>query len=229
MTIEANHPLAAAGSGALRVAPQADRRKAFAAARRHSRWVRILKVLLPVSAVAVIGLYFLTSKITITVGDHQASVGRIEVNRDRLRMINPKLEGVNEQNGLYVMTADYAEQDVSKPSTIFLFGVKAETTDPQNGWSRMTAPKGTFHTKKETLDLSGDIRVGSSSGMTARLKSAAIDMNTNMIRSQDPVRVEFINGTIDAKSIEIDSGKRVIFFRGDVRAHVKKRPEKAAE
>lgn len=229
MTIEANHPLGASGSGSLVAALRADRRKALAAARRHSRLVRILKVLLPVSAIGVVGLYFVSSKITITVGDIEASVGRIEVNRERLRMVKPKLEGVNRQNGLYVMTADYAEQDVSKPSTIFLHGVKAEMTNPKKGWSRMTAPKGTFHTQKEHLDLFGDIKVASSSGMTARLTSAAIDLNTNMIRSQEPVRVEFINGTIDAKTIEINAGERVIFFRGEVRAHVKKRPEKASK
>ncbi|MGI9384494.1 MAG: LPS export ABC transporter periplasmic protein LptC [Methyloligellaceae bacterium] len=229
MTIEANHPLVASRSRALVIALQAERQKALAAARRHSRWVRILKVLLPVCAVGVIGLYFVSSKIKVTFGDIEASVGRIEVNRERLRMVNPKLEGVNKQKGLYVMTADYAEQDVSKPSTIFLHAVKAETTSPKQGWSRMTAPKGTFYTQQEKLDLFGDIKVTSSNGMTARLTSANIELNTNMIRSQEPVRVEFINGWIDAKTLEIDAGERVIFFRGDVRAHVKKRPEKASK
>lgn len=225
MNVEVKHPLVPSGHSSLPVGLLADRSKALRVARRHSRLVRIYRVLLPVCALGVIGLYFVSSKISMTFGDTEASVERIEVSRERLRMVNPKLEGINKKQGAYVMTADYAEQDVSEPGTIYLHAIKAETSSFDKSWSKVAAPKGKFYSKTEKLHLFGGIKVASSTGMVAHLDTADIDMKTQVIRSQDPVEVEHLNGTIKARTMEISMDERVVIFRGQVRVHLKQRPD----
>ena len=75
------------------------------------------------------------------------------------------------------------------------------------------------------LHLYGGIEVASSSGMVAHLDTADIDMKTQVISSQDPVEVKHLNGTINARTMEISMDERVVIFRGQVRVHLKKRPD----
>lgn len=227
MTTEAQNPFIGQDGGFP--APGAGEwTKLIARARAHSRLVTRLRILLPVLAVGVAGLYFISPKIRLTIGDMNASVAGVVIEKGRLRMINPKLEGVNDKQGVYVVTADYAEQVVANPDIIYLTGIKAEMKNTQKGWSRLSAPKGTFETKTEKLELIGDIRTAQSSGMTARLTRATIHMKKQLIVSNEPVDVVFLNGTVRSDAMTIHTGERRVIFRDNVRVHVRKRPEKKA-
>lgn len=205
----------------------ADRQRAAEQARRHSTVVRVLKMALPVCALALCGLYFISWRLTVSIGDFEASVKTIEVSRERLRMIEPKLEGVTKKNGTYTVTAEFAEQEVSKPGIVYLTTVRADVDNPDQGWTRMTAPSGTFDTKQETLTLTGDIQVASSSGLKSRLTRADINMRTQKVVSEEPVLVQALNGTINSKTMEIQMTERIVIFRGDIRVHIYKRPAKS--
>ena len=226
MTIDANHPLANAHAPLLLVRSAADRAKAFRQARRHSRLVRILKVMLPLLALGVLGFYFVSAKVTVSLGDLEASISGVKISRERLRMINPRLENVNDDDGVYVLSANWAEQETSNPTTLFLDTVRAELTERDGAWSRMAAPKGTFYTKKDELYLYGGITTTTSSGMVAKLNTATVYTKTNRIRSEEPVDVQFLNGTVKALTMEAMTRKQLVFFRGDVRVHIRKRPDR---
>ena len=207
-------------------ASSAERERAFRRAARHSKLVRILRIACPACAVVIVGFYFLSSKFTISIGDMQASVARIEVNKDSLRMIEPRLEGVTDDKGSYFVTADFAEQDIKNTNIVRLNKVRAEIDNPKQGWTRLTAPEGKFDTRKELLLLTGDIRVSSSSGMTSRLTRAEIDMKSQRTVSNEPVIVKALNGTINSNTMEIFNAERTVIFRGDIRVHIFKRPVK---
>lgn len=220
MTVEVDHSF----TPAQPMEAFAKREQAFRRAQRHSKIVRILRIVFPVCAVAMVCLYFLSSKFTISIGDMQASVARIEVSKDRLRMIEPRLEGITDDKGAYNVTADYAEQDIGNTSVVHLHKVKAEIDNPKQGWTRLTAPQGKFDTQKETLLLLGDIRVSSSTGMTSRLTRAEIDMKTQRTVSNEPVIVKALNGTINSNTMEIFNAERTVMFRGNIKVHIFKRP-----
>ncbi len=226
MTSQADYPFALSNRDYLGGRDAGDWSKSIARARSHSRRVSWLRILLPVLAAGIAGLYFLSPRIYVTIGDMDASVAGLVIEKGRLRMINPKLEGASGKQGVYVVTADYAEQVVANPDIIYLTGLKAEMNDDRKGWSRLYAPKGTFHTKTEKLELTGDIRTAQSGGMTARLSSASIDMKKQIIVSNEPVDVDFLNGTLRADTMTIHSGENRVIFRKNVRVHILKRPEK---
>lgn len=227
MSIEADDMFLSGSGGSKPVL--SERERAFVKARRHSRAVRILRFALPVCAFATLGLYFLSSDFRISVGGMKASVARVEVSKDRLRMIEPKLEGVSDDQGAYTLTADYAEQEISNSNIVHLHKIRADIDNPKEGWTRMTAPKGRFDTASEKLLLLGNIRVANSGGMTSRLTRAEIDMKTQRTYSSEPVTVEALNGTINSDTMEIWNSERVVIFRGNIKVHIHKRPVKTTE
>ena len=226
MTTEADHPFAMSNRDFLGAQDAGEWSNSIARARAHSRLVARLRILLPVLAAGVMGLYFLSPKIHVTIGDMDASVAGVVIEKGRLRMLNPKLEGVNDKQGVYVVTAKYAEQVVANPDIIYLTEIKVEMHDSSKGWSRLSAPKGTFQTKTEKLELTGDIRTAKSTGMTARLSRASIDMKKQIIVSNEPVDVDFLNGTVRSDAMTIHNGEKRVIFRNTVRVHIRKRPEK---
>ena len=214
-------------SKVVAVAP--ERLRAVKKARRHSFVVRVLRVVLPLAAIAVLGLYFISSNLTISLGNMQASVGDIEINRDSLRMINPKLEGVTDEKGEYILTADYAEQDTSDLTTLYLHNVRATLTQADESWSKLTAPKGTFRTKIEQLELSGGIEVSSNTGATVKIDKAKIDMKKQTIKSKDPVEVQTEEAKLTADTLDIAAATKKILFKGNVHLHIVKLPKDAKD
>src|SRR6478672_7924069 len=136
MAIEAN---IVPGSQRYRLRTADERVRAFTKAERHSRMVAILRKGLPVFAVLVLASYFISTRLSVSVGDVTASISGIEVADGSLRMINPKLKGADKKNGAYVIGADYADQDVKNPNIIKLHAIKAELSNTDGNWSRLEA------------------------------------------------------------------------------------------
>ena len=220
MTTEAHHPFAVRDRDFLMPPTLSERKTSLKQARSHSKFVSRLRYFLPVAALATLGLYFFSPKIHVSIGDLDASVAGVVIDKGNLRMVNPKLEGVNDKQGAYVVTAKYAEQTVSNPDFIRLTDLSSEMNDAKKGWSRLTSPKGTFETKTEKLQLFGDVRVAQSSGMTARLTRADVDMKTQLVTSPEPVKVDFPNGKLDSLTMRIDMDTKRATFKGDVRVHL---------
>lgn len=203
-----------------------EQERAFRAAERHSRMVRLLRRSLPVCAVLALGLYLVTGQFSLSIGDMEASVDRVEVSRESLKMVNPKLQGFDKKNGAYVIRADYAEQSVSSPDLIKLNAIRADMNNKDKGWSKLIAKGGVFDRKAEKLTIEGDIRISTSNGMSGRLDSAVIDMKSQTMKSDKPVEFDLVNATVRGQTMDMVSSDRKIFFRGAVKVHIRKRPDK---
>lgn len=210
----------------LRTAEEHER--AFLLAGRHSRAVRILRKSLPILAVVVFAAYFISSGLNITVGGVTASVSGIEVKDGNLRMVNPTLKGADKKNGAYVISADYADQDMKKPNLIKLHAIKANLATDTKGWSRMQAARGLFNSESERLFMQDDIRVSTSSGITGKLTFASLEMKSQILRSHQPVAFDLTNGTVSAKALTLRSAEHTLVFRGKVLVHINKVEKKSA-
>jgi lipopolysaccharide export system protein LptC len=79
----------------------------------------------------------------------------------------------------------------------------------------MSADTGTYNSKLDTLMLDNNILLTSSSGFTGRLSQALIDVRKGNVVSERPVELEMLQGTLNAKRLEIaDSGDVVRFLGG---------------
>jgi lipopolysaccharide export system protein LptC len=194
----------------------AARQRAFRRAERHSRLVRFLRRGLPALAVVVLAAYFVSTRMSVTVGDVTASVDGMEVADGNLRMLNPTLKGADKKNGDYVVKADYADQDIQNPNLIKLHAIKADVTNPSGGWSKMQAVRGKFDSKTERLIMKDRITVATSAGLTGELSYATLDMSTQTLRSHNPVSFDLPNGTVRANAMTLRSREHTIVFRGNV-------------
>ncbi|MGA7456333.1 MAG: LPS export ABC transporter periplasmic protein LptC [Methyloceanibacter sp.] len=209
-----------ASGGRYRVRTEDERARAFRRAARHSRQVAVLRKGLPVFALLVLASYFVTSKLSVSVGDMTASIDGIEVADGNLRMTNPKLEGADKKNGKYSIGAEYADQDMKAPHRIKLHAMKAELTTADGAWSRMNAARGLFNNRTEKLVMKDKIAIATSSGITGELKRASLDMKNQILRSHLPVWFLLSRGSVKANALTFSSADSTLTFRGKVRVHL---------
>jgi len=211
-----------------RVRTVAENERAFRSAAAHSRYVAILRKGLPALALVVLAGYFISSSLSVTVGDVTASISGVEVTDGALRMTNPKFQGTDKKNGAYVVSAEYADQDLKNPKVIRLHAIKANLSTPSGSWSRMDAVRGVFNSEADRLVMQEKITVATSSGVTGELTYASLNTKTQTLRSHQRVHFELTHGTVKANALTFNSGEHVLTFRGNVRVHIIKPEQDAA-
>ena len=195
-----------------------DGDRAFRAAVRHSRYVRILRVAVPVSvAVAVAGGVVFTAvvKPLSMLSGVPVDIGSLVVSGTKILMQQPRLAGFTRDNRRYDMVAQAAAQDLTKPDVVELHGIQATMEMKDKVVFETTAKTGFYNSKTEQLTLSQDIVVTSSSGYQAFLSEAVVDVRASKVVSDKPVQVKTATWTINANRMEVnDAGDLMRFDRG---------------
>lgn len=206
----------------------ADRARNFVRARRHTRFVRALRFLLPSGACAVLALYLVMVLETAGLVDGIPHVELPRIIPDNLTMDNPRYEGFNKDGGKYVVVADTAIQDLVNTEHVRLNGINGDLTDAKKSKTNLKAVQGDFNTKTNELLLSGGIDIVAESGLKAKLSSATILTKDNVIFSKEPVLVEMPSGTIRSNEMRLLNKTREIAFVGNVDAHLTPKTDPAA-
>jgi lipopolysaccharide export system protein LptC len=195
-----------------------DGDRAFRAAVRHSRLVRILRVAIPAAvAVLVVGTLvfsFLLKPLNVLAKLPVDAKGLV-VSGTKIMMQQPRVAGFTRDNRRYVLTAQAAGQDITKPDLVELQGINATMEMKDQDTFETTAREGVFNSKTELLTLRHDIVVTSVSGYRALLSEAVVDIKGGKIVSEKPVQVKTAAWTINSNRMEvIDSGDVMRFERG---------------
>jgi lipopolysaccharide export system protein LptC len=114
------------------------------------------------------------------------------------------------------MTAQTADQDLTRPDAVELKGIAARVQMQDRSTVEMRAAAGLYNTKADTVLLSNDVRLKSSSGYEAHLTEALVDMHSGHVTSQRPVEVKLLNGVLNANGIEVVDSGNLIRFDGGV-------------
>ena len=195
-----------------------DADRAFRAARRHSRLVRILRITVPVTV--VIGLIIVT---LITYFNPLRMLAKLPINIDNLvvsgtkvTMEQPRLAGFTSDARAYELVADTAAQDMTKPDIVELRNIRAKVEMQDKTSMEMTAVSGIYDAKGETLKLEREILLRSSTGYQGRLSEALIDIRKGNVVSEHPVEVKLLQGTLNANRLDIFDSGNVVRFHGGV-------------
>lgn len=199
-----------------------DRTKAFRAAKRHSTLVKLLRLILPIAAVCIAGLYFVPSKLSVKVKGGEASVAKIDVTNGALKMTNPRIKGVHEKHGVYDIQADYATQQANQPELITLDTINAKLTSKEGKLTTLKAPSGIYQSKKEELTFDNGVTIGGDTGFAGQLKSATAFFQNDKLISTEPVELAFRSSTIKARSMTYYSAEARAIFEGGVRVHLER-------
>ena len=198
------------------LADRHERQRAFLAARRHSRLVRRLRLLLPVSGGLVILAFVVATRFALP-ENLDLSVARLSVPRNSIIMDSPQITGFDADKREYSVTADRAIQALTNPNAVRLEEIAATVTVDGQGTADISAESGDYDNKESTLKLHGDIAVDSSGGYSLRMNGADIDLRDGTMSSANPVTVSYQDSTTVGGSISVSGGGQVIVLGGGVR------------
>ena len=194
----------------------------FAAAARHSRMVRILRVLVPTLVVlamgAIIGIsIFNPFRLLTTL---PLDMGNLVVSGTKITMETPHLSGFSPDQRPYEMWAKTATQDLTVPNRVELNTLRAKVMMEDRTKVTMEAVIGLYDTKAQVLDLQKNIFLQSSTGYEARMSQARVDMANSTVTSEEPVDVKLLNGTLTADKLRIVEKGEMVRFEGRVVMHL---------
>jgi lipopolysaccharide export system protein LptC len=192
---------------------------AYEAAVAHSALVRRLKVLLPVGA-AVVSLAFIGVAIIRAYVPENLSIESARIEDGKIVMERPAISGRNGDGINYSMVAVRALQDIENPNKITLQDVKAAVPINDEVIARVAATAADFDRGSDMLDLSSPFDVNLSNGITARFKSAHLNIPGGVMDSKDPVNITMTGGAIVADSLKITDKGHTITLIGQVRVNV---------
>lgn len=191
----------------------------FAAAARHSRLVRILRVAVPaavVVAMAVIVFVAAVNPFRIPELKLPVDIGNLVVSGTKITMETPHLAGFSTDMRPYEMWAKTATQDLTDPDHVELGTLRAKMAMEDKSTVTLDARTGYYDSKSQMLDLRKDVFVQSSTGYEAKLSQAYVDMNKGTVTSDEHVDVKLLNGTLTADRLRIINSGEVVRFEGNV-------------
>ena len=191
----------------------------FAAAARHSRMVRVLRIAVPatvVLAMAAIVAVSVFNPFRMLLPKLPVDMGNLVVSGTKITMESPHLSGFSTDQRPYEMWAKAATQDLTDPDHVELSALRAKVMMEDKSTLTMDARTGYFDSKAQMLDLRKDIFLQSSTGYEARLSQAYIDINKGAVTSDEHVDVKLLNGTLSADRLRIINSGEVVRFEGNV-------------
>ncbi len=195
-----------------------DRARQIRKVRRHSIWVRILRLLLPVLGIGTVAtLIFITTFMSrIDLDGLELDPGMtLSFNGSSVMMNNPKLSGFGDDGQSYEVKADTATQSILKPGLINLNGLFAKITLEDGTWADVRSQEGLYNNNSSALSIKTPIRVDSSEGYQVILQNAEVDLKSGKLTSSSPVEVHSETGIMQANQLIIDNnGKRIRFTNG---------------
>lgn len=188
---------------------------------RHSRFVSAMKIVLPLSAIALLTTVLFYSGIFDSRDRLDVSFREISTLNNDLRMVSPRITGLDKSGLPYLLTADTATQAKGKPSHIGLDNVQADLKlSGDTDWVSLLSTGGTLDTETEVLDLHQKIDIYMSSGYEFHGTSARIDFRQGTVASDAAVEGHGPLGTLRADRMTADSGERKMRFIGHVKVRI---------
>jgi lipopolysaccharide export system protein LptC len=214
------HPGNLNRGNARRNAVDTSREAAFQRAARHSRKVRILKILLPVSAVLIAGAFLAYSYVRVP-GQIAFDISESSFVDGKLVMANPRLEGFTRDDRPYSMAARRALQHVDQTGIVELEGIDATLPVSRDTSATIVAEHGVYNREDNTLEVQSPISVSTTDGLTASFQSAFVDIDEGVLRTDQPVVLQIRGGELSADSMSVAENGKVVVFENRVRVEIR--------
>ncbi len=192
--------------------------RAFYAARRHSRLVRMLRVAVPAFVgVVALGMFLITYFNPLRMlGKLPINVGDVVVSGTKITMEKPHLTGFTKDARAYELSAEAAAQDLTKPDLVELHNIHATLQMQDKSSVKMDALFGLYNSKEQMLKLERKIDLASSTGYAGHLTEALVDVRKGDVVSEKPVEVKLLQGVLNANRLEITNSGDLVVFSGGV-------------
>ncbi|HEY4343611.1 MAG TPA: LPS export ABC transporter periplasmic protein LptC [Parvibaculum sp.] len=188
---------------------------------RHSRFVSAMKVVLPLGAIVLMATVLFYSGIFDSRDRLDVTFREIATLNNDLRMVSPRITGLDKSGHPYLLTADTATQAKGLPSHIGLDNVQADLKlSDDTDWVSLSSTSGLLDTETDVLDLHQKIDIYASTGYEFHGTSAKINFRAGTVASDDAVEGHGPLGTLRADRMTADNGERKMRFTGHVKVRI---------
>lgn len=190
-------------------------RRHRAPGKAYSRFVRGMRVLLPLIAAGVIGLLVAWPRVERTmeaipkeaVIPQEKGVGSNE-------LLNPRFESRDKKDQPFTVTATRAMQSANDPQVVLLEKPMADITLKNGTWLAAEAQKGAYRQEEEKLLLEGRVRLFRDDGYELLTEKLLVNIKTHEAWSDVPVRAQGPAGTLDATGLNASGAEEKLVFTG---------------
>lgn len=207
-------------------------------ASQYSRFVGIMKIALPLAALAILLAVIVASINSQDAGNVSIFFTSTTGVPGELHMIKPKFTGFDSKNQPYSLTAETAIQDKEDDTLVHLETVAGELSAKIDDDSlialdqplvTLSATGGLLDSEDQLLTLTGSVTVASKGDYLLRTQEAVFDFGNDVISGDRPVSVEGIVAKITADRFELFDSAQTIVFRGRVKTFIKGKEEREAQ
>jgi lipopolysaccharide export system protein LptC len=187
----------------------------------YSRFVALMKLLLPAIAVGLVLLIAVWPRLELAMGHFRLKLPKIDIGDAReLRMVNARYSGIDKHHRPYVLTADTAQQMPNQSDLVSLEGPKADMTMNSGAWIALTADTGVYLTQPQLLDLFGDVKLFHDRGYDLSTESAHVDLKAGTAEGHEPVEGQGVLGDVTSQGFRLEDHGAVIVFTGKAKLHL---------
>ena len=196
------------------------------AASRHSRRVRLLKILLPIAGVAI--ALVVAAIVALKSFLPGINMPGVLFSKDGLTMVEPRLSG-RAKNRAYDVTAARAYQSLDNPKVVTLEKIDGRIEMPDQTWAKIEAKHGRYDGTTQKLVLDEGLSVVTSNGYRIEGALANVDLDSGRMTSDRPVTIDGPAGRIEAGGVDVTDEGHAIRFTGGVRMNLLPVPAKPGE
>jgi lipopolysaccharide export system protein LptC len=179
----------------------------------YSRFVFIMKLVLPTVALGLIVLVVLWPQIYL--GNNQFSIGfsRFKASGGEFpSMVNARFVGTDRKNQPFTVTADLAKSTSLSSTNVELEMPKADLGMDDGSAMMLTANSGVYDQTDKTLKLQGAVNLFHDSGYEFKTAAADVDLATGTATGTKPVEGQGPFGQLHSEGFRITGdGKRLLF------------------
>ena len=180
---------------------------------RASRSVRLMKIILPSTALALLALVVAWPQLRENDRAVRAGAAQVQVTDfEGLTMINPRFIGVDSDGGgSFEMTAARAFQKSKDAIQISLVEPKADLMTTNDRWLALSADDGIYDKNAQTVKLDGAVTLFRDDGYVFETTALDVDLQAGVARSDQRVTANGPAGSAFAEGIEVvKRGERII-------------------
>jgi lipopolysaccharide export system protein LptC len=197
-------------------APGGGRRPArprIAARRSYSRFVGMMKVVLPLAAGILVLMVVIWPNLYGEKSGFRLGVARFPVGEGGgQRLVNARFTGVDSDNRPYVITAAAAIQPDAATEAVALERPAADISLADGTWIALTADRGRYQRTDKRLELSGTVNLFHDKGYEFNTTEAVIDLDRGTASGSAPIAGQGPFGQLRAAGFQVlERGARVIF------------------
>ena len=193
--------------------------RALARARRHSRWVRVMRAGLPLVAALGIAAFVAVAWVQSLVPDG-LEVDAIKVEGGELVMENPSLRGFDERDRPYAIDAERATQNVADPDHFRLSEVLADIPLPDGRRVTVLSAGGDYDRGNELLSIPDAFTIMVDDGTIGTFEGGTVNIEAGTVESGGAVDIRNPEARIRADGLSVERAGRTATFTGNVRVTI---------